>query len=1042
MRDDDHPDVAEENDKAAQSSPRKEDGQPKDIDHGEGTGETQSSLDNQTESHKDQVVLRTEDKTPREREADKTPSEVNKQDDDLESVDKNMTEAQSSPGTTEEGLKDTEDEQLAQKSLETEDQHQELGETELSSVKQNTEQNDKSSNSLDEKTEEPQSNLENQHDESKGSEVNDDDKETRKEKDGDDLYQIPIERNKDDENETPHDVQAPTEEHAETAPAEGEEPESRLEDQDGLQDDQSPDTVDKEPEETQSGLGNQSEQDKDVMSGDDIVDKDAATKSDAGELASEEKPIDDKEDDIQVQSPKPIDDQSDTAQADSSQEPDKEVREAVEEGATSAKAGEDQQTDDIAEDLPQTDADKDQDKDDTGEVLDESTAQGKAGKDQQSEDVADDTTPGEVEENQQQTKDTGLDEVLDEDNVPADAGKDQTEDVVDVTATAEAGKDQQTDGVADDAASKKDSNDQEKEDAGEGLEESATSTDVNKDQEAEEIGQAPGEGVVPEDAMKDQETKDGESTTPADVGEDEKKSDEETPADVGESQETKNLEDGGETNEDDQEKPKVDYSILKDTKVNKAGKLVNKNGDVVGRLVEGDRKQLVGKKSDGDGNIWSDAGQIVGKGEPLPDSEQEDLDYAPFENFPDATVEADGRVMSKGRQVGEVVEGDIKRIKGSHVDEDGDILDRRGNVVGKAKPWDEPEPEPEPEEVKIDRSILAGKRVNKAGNVVDSSGTIYGRVIDGNIPTLIGRMCDKEGNILSESGDKIGKAEIVSEGEREGFREGPFAELQGCTVAKDGTVVTPSGDVVGRLVSGDPKSLFGRAVDEDGDVVDKNGNVLGKAERWEQPEEEKDNPWANCKTNREGDVLDEDGHVVGKLVSGDAMMCAGKEIDDDGDVINSKGNTIGHVALLEDIPPEPTETAEEKEEREQAAKDKKLAIQLAGCIEQALDKIRPICKMITDKIDAAEKKPKEELDEEQLVKEVKPLIEEGGKILSETNGSIRGLDPDGRIQRNAKHKAGTKEATAEEYHLADVLKEVSNFICLYPLLFFSSMHDL
>jgi hypothetical protein len=54
------------------------------------------------------------------------------------------------------------------------------------------------------------------------------------------------------------------------------------------------------------------------------------------------------------------------------------------------------------------------------------------------------------------------------------------------------------------------------------------------------------------------------------------------------------------------------------------------------------------------------------------------------------------------------------------------------------------------------------------------------------------------------------------------------------------------------------------------------------------------------------------------------------------------------------------------------------------------------------------------------------LIEEGGKILTETNGTIRGLDPDGRIQRNAKHKAGTKEATAEEHHLAEALSEVSD----------------
>jgi hypothetical protein len=40
---------------------------------------------------------------------------------------------------------------------------------------------------------------------------------------------------------------------------------------------------------------------------------------------------------------------------------------------------------------------------------------------------------------------------------------------------------------------------------------------------------------------------------------------------------------------------------------------------------------------------------------------------------------------------------------------------------------------------------------------------------------------------------------------------------------------------------------------------------------------------------------------------------------------------------------------------------------------------------------------------------------------------IRGLDPDGRISANAKHKTAAREATPEEYRLADLLKEVSFF---------------
>ena len=45
--------------------------------------------------------------------------------------------------------------------------------------------------------------------------------------------------------------------------------------------------------------------------------------------------------------------------------------------------------------------------------------------------------------------------------------------------------------------------------------------------------------------------------------------------------------------------------------------------------------------------------------------------------------------------------------------------------------------------------------------------------------------------------------------------------------------------------------------------------------------------------------------------------------------------------------------------------------------------------------------------------------------MQEANGVIRGLDPDGRIQANAKHRSATREATPEEHQLAEVLKEVS-----------------
>lgn len=356
--------------------------------------------------------------------------------------------------------------------------------------------------------------------------------------------------------------------------------------------------------------------------------------------------------------------------------------------------------------------------------------------------------------------------------------------------------------------------------------------------------------------------------------------------------------------EEEPEEPQeeeIDYSMLKDKKVNKLGNVVDDKGQIWGHVVQGIVKNLAGKKVGDKGQIFNDAGKVIGQAEPVPESErQEAKEPAPFEDFPDAIIGDNGDVLFNGEKVGIVVEGDAKKLKGKSVDADGDILDKAGNTLGRAERW---EPEPEPEEPEIDMSSLAGKRINKAGNAVDSHGDIYGRVIEGQLSRLIGKMCDKSGFIRNEGGDVIGKCELIPEAEREGMKEGPFTELTGCAVRKDGKVVTAGGDVVGRLVSGDPKALAGRPVDDDGDICDRNGNVLGHAERWEEPEVEKEvNPMSGRRVIREGNVVDENGDVIGKLTSGDLSKCAGKKIDDDGDVIDQKGTALGHCSLLEEIP--------------------------------------------------------------------------------------------------------------------------------------------
>ncbi|KAK1144290.1 hypothetical protein N8T08_005703 [Aspergillus melleus] len=476
----------------------------------------------------------------------------------------------------------------------------------------------------------------------------------------------------------------------------------------------------------------------------------------------------------------------------------------------------------------------------------------------------------------------------------------------------------------------------------------------------------------------------------------------------------------------------IDLSSLNGLSPNKLGLVIGPKGIPIGRVVEGNPKELAGKEID-DGVIY-DGRKPVGRVELIPEEEREKKAEGPFAGLEGLVVDDQGFVIDEnGNQVGKITEGDIKQLRGRSVDEDGDVIDKFGSVKGHAEPYTPPEEEPQPE---VDLSILEGKVVNKFGNVVDGSGTVFGRLVEGD-KRLAGRKVDRYGQIWGDNGEVIGRAELIPGAEEE-KPEGSFYGVEGAVVGKDGVVVDGSGRIIGRVIEGDAKKLEGRKVDEDGDILDKNGNSLGRAERWE-PEEKKRtvNPMSGRKVTREGEVRDADGNLIGKLTSGNLPTLVGKEVDDNGFVVDNDGNKLGECTLIENIPepepegpepePEPEEPEPTKEELE-AQKDRELAKKMSAIVGQTLDRVRPICKMILDYIDKAERTPKDELDEEELVKNVKPLIEEAGSILQECNGAIRALDPDGHIAATAKARAASHEASPEEYALADQIKELTDTV--------------
>ncbi|KAF1946360.1 hypothetical protein EJ02DRAFT_462692 [Clathrospora elynae] len=475
--------------------------------------------------------------------------------------------------------------------------------------------------------------------------------------------------------------------------------------------------------------------------------------------------------------------------------------------------------------------------------------------------------------------------------------------------------------------------------------------------------------------------------------------------------------------EDEPEEEAPDLSMLEGLTLNKQGYLVNGEGIPVGKLVEGNLNELAGRKSDGEGLIHGDTGKVVGRCDIIPPNERPERKEGPFAGYEGLRVVKDGFVDDNdGNRVGQLTEGDPKRLVGHQVDEDGDIIDKYGNVKGHAEPWSEEDEE------EVDLSALAGCTVNKAGNVVDSSGTVLGRISEGDPATLAGKKVDGKGQIWDNEGNVIGKAEL-SHGQSSG-PEGPFAGFDQATVVKDGTVQTPDGSIIGRVTEGDIKKLVGHKVDEDGDINDKNGNVIGKAERWEPEEKERRvNPMSGMRVNKEGEVRDENGDILGRLTAGDLGHCAGLEIDDNGYVIDNDGNKVGEVTLLQNIQEEEEEIPEdETEEEKQRREDSELAKKMSAICEDTLQRVQPVMKQITEYIEQADRTPRDELDEEELVNNVKPLIEEGSRILNECNGSLRGLDPDGRIAAQAKGRQQTGEASPEEYKLADNLKELTSSV--------------
>lgn len=115
------------------------------------------------------------------------------------------------------------------------------------------------------------------------------------------------------------------------------------------------------------------------------------------------------------------------------------------------------------------------------------------------------------------------------------------------------------------------------------------------------------------------------------------------------------------------------------------------------------------------------------------------------------------------------MEGDPQRLLGRNVDEDGDILDKNRNTIGRAERW-------EPEEKKRSVNPMSGRKVTREGEVRDTDGNLIGKLTFGNLGTLVGKEIDDNGYVVDNDGNKLGECTLLETLPEEEPEPGPSPE--------------------------------------------------------------------------------------------------------------------------------------------------------------------------------------------------------------------------------------------------------------------------
>ncbi|PIG84995.1 LEA domain protein [Aspergillus arachidicola] len=135
-------------------------------------------------------------------------------------------------------------------------------------------------------------------------------------------------------------------------------------------------------------------------------------------------------------------------------------------------------------------------------------------------------------------------------------------------------------------------------------------------------------------------------------------------------------------------------SALEGLQVSDGGHILDQNGQTVGQVVEGDPADLVGMTIGSDGEILDEDGDLVGRvdllSKPGDEVEEKAADAGEAPSLGAAIghpVNEDGCIMNDDEQpVAKVVDGDPRQLVGKTPNEQGQIYDEKGELLGRVEP--------------------------------------------------------------------------------------------------------------------------------------------------------------------------------------------------------------------------------------------------------------------------------------------------------------------------------------------------------------------